>query len=304
MQSSGIAWTDIARMIKEEKKAGNPLANLIYKLNLEKNQVTLILDAATEEESDVFANFDPVVRIDIDLHISAQMNIRKYFEIKKKSYEKEQKTKTAANAAIQDAEKNAVKEIVKHRQQQQKTGEKIRKIFWFEKFDWFISSENYLIISGKNAQQNESLVKKYMNKGDLFMHTDMPGAAVTIIKNPSGQPVPPITLNEAAVFEVCHSRAWEAKIITEVYWVQADQVSKTPPTGLYISTGSFIIRGKRNFITPAKLELGFTLMFSLSPECIANHVGERKPRNQMQNEDEDETVEVKQHATSDANPQE
>lgn len=116
MQSSGIAWNDIARMIKEEKKAGNPLANLIYKLNLEKNQVTLLLDAANDDENDMFANFDPVVRIDIDLHISAQMNIRKYFEIKKKSYEKEQKTKTAANAAIQDAEKNAVKEIVKHRQ--------------------------------------------------------------------------------------------------------------------------------------------------------------------------------------------
>ena len=102
-------------MIKEEKKAGNPLANLIHKLNLEKNQVTLLLDAANDDDNDVFANFDPVVRIDIDLHISAQMNIRKYFEIKKKSYEKEQKTKTAANAAIQDAEKNAVKEIVKHR---------------------------------------------------------------------------------------------------------------------------------------------------------------------------------------------
>lgn len=29
------------------------------------------------------------------------------------------------------------------------------------------------------------LVKKYMNKGDLFMHTDFPGAAVTVIKNPS-----------------------------------------------------------------------------------------------------------------------
>ena len=119
------------------------------------------------------------------------------------------------------------------------------------------------------------------------MHTDMPGAAVVVIKNPKAdQPVPPITLNEAAVFEVCHSRAWDAKIITEVYWVHADQVSKTPPTGLYISTGSFIIRGKRNFITPNKLELGFTLMFSLSPESIANHIGERKPRNQA-NQDED-----------------
>ena len=47
------------------------MANLIYKLNLEKNQVTLILDATNDDENDVFANFDPVVRIDIDLHISA-----------------------------------------------------------------------------------------------------------------------------------------------------------------------------------------------------------------------------------------
>ena len=70
--------------------------------------------------------------------------------------------------------------------------------------------------------------------------------------------------------------------------MQADQVSKTPPTGLYISTGSFIIRGKRNFITPSKLELGFTLMFSLSPESIGNHIGERRPRNLANQEDEDE----------------
>lgn len=37
-------------MIKEEKKLGNPLANLIYKLSLDKNSVTLILDAANEED--------------------------------------------------------------------------------------------------------------------------------------------------------------------------------------------------------------------------------------------------------------
>jgi hypothetical protein len=35
-------------MVKEEQKAGNPLANLIYKLQLDKNQVTLILDAAND----------------------------------------------------------------------------------------------------------------------------------------------------------------------------------------------------------------------------------------------------------------
>ena len=125
--------------------------------------------------------------------------------------------------AIRDAETHAVKEITKHRQQQVKVGDRLRKIFWFEKFDWFISSENYLVIAGKNAQQNEALVKRYLNKGDLFMHTDMPGAAVTVIKNPNpAVEVPHITLQEAAVYEVCHSRAWDAKIITEVYWVHAD----------------------------------------------------------------------------------
>ena len=45
-------------------------------------------------------NFDPVVRIEIDFTISAQLNIQKYFEIKKKSYEKELKTKDAAQIAI------------------------------------------------------------------------------------------------------------------------------------------------------------------------------------------------------------
>lgn len=62
-------------MVKEEKKAGNPLANLIYKLALDKNSVTLILDAANEEDEDslggAFANFDPVVKVDVDINITA-----------------------------------------------------------------------------------------------------------------------------------------------------------------------------------------------------------------------------------------
>uniref|UniRef100_A0A8R1Y260 NFACT RNA-binding domain-containing protein n=1 Tax=Onchocerca volvulus TaxID=6282 RepID=A0A8R1Y260_ONCVO len=31
---------------------------------------------------------------------------------------------------------------------------------WFEKFFWFVSSENYLVIGGRNAQQDELLVKR------------------------------------------------------------------------------------------------------------------------------------------------
>jgi len=157
MISSGIGWNDITRMVKDEKKSNNPLANMIHKINFEKNQVILLLDAVNEEEEEdmsglideKFTNFDPVMRVDIDLHITAQTNIKKYFEIKKKSYEKEKKTKTAAETAIKEAEVTAVKEINKHRNVMKM--DRQRKIFWFEKFDWFISSENYLVLAGKNA---------------------------------------------------------------------------------------------------------------------------------------------------------
>jgi hypothetical protein len=37
MLSSGISWSQINAMIKEERKQGNPLAAIIQKINFEKN---------------------------------------------------------------------------------------------------------------------------------------------------------------------------------------------------------------------------------------------------------------------------
>lgn len=75
----------------------------------------------------------------------------KYFEIKKRSYQKELKTKEAADDAIKKAEVTAAKDMEKFKQSQVKLNLN-RKIFWFEKFIWFITSENYLVIGGRNAQ--------------------------------------------------------------------------------------------------------------------------------------------------------
>ena len=160
------------------------------------------------------------MRVDIDLAISAQLNIKKYFEIRKKSHQKEVKTKDAASVAIKQAEKTAARDYEKLKQTQIRSVQ--RKIFWFEKFIWFITSENYLVIGGRNAQQNEALVKRYMDRTDLFLHSELHGATVCIIKNPSGLPVPVLSLNEAATFEMCHSPCWENKVTAQVYWVHAN----------------------------------------------------------------------------------
>jgi hypothetical protein len=55
------------------------------------------------------------MKIEIDTQISAQLNIRKYFEIKKKSQEKEQKTVDSSVVAIQAAEKTALRDLEKHK---------------------------------------------------------------------------------------------------------------------------------------------------------------------------------------------
>ena len=49
MLNSGISWNEIQRQVKEERKSNNPLAAIIFSLNLEKNQVSLILDAVDED---------------------------------------------------------------------------------------------------------------------------------------------------------------------------------------------------------------------------------------------------------------
>ena len=47
--------------------------------------------------------------------------------------------------------------------------QEMRKTFWFEKFLWFISSDNYLIICGKDMQQNEMLFRRYLKAGSQFV---------------------------------------------------------------------------------------------------------------------------------------
>ena len=41
------------------------------------------------------------------------------------------------------------------------------------------------------------------------------------------------------------------------------QVSKMAPSGEYLTTGSFMIRGKKNFLAPHALEMGFAILFKV-----------------------------------------
>lgn len=82
----------------------------------------------------------------------------------------------------------------------------------------------------------------------------------------------------SSALQVCHSQAWNSKIVTSAWWVYPHQVSKTAPTGEYLTVGSFMIRGKKNFLPPHPLVMGFGILFRLDESSLASHLNERRVR--------------------------
>ena len=136
---------------------------------------------------------------------------------------------------------------------------------WYEEYRWFHTSDDFLVIGGRNADQNEALVKKYMDNGDEFFHAQAHGGPVTILKatGPS-EPArdvdfPESTLEEAAQFALSYASVWkEGKYADDVYMVDPDQVSKTPESGEYLEKGGFAVRGDRIYFedVPASVAVG------------------------------------------------
>ncbi|XP_058057805.1 ribosome quality control complex subunit NEMF homolog isoform X2 [Anopheles bellator] len=283
-----MSWTDIQDLVKAAQANGDPVASCIRQLKLEINHISLLLsdpyavldENDSENESDSEREDDEQkleqMVVDVDLALSAFANARRYYDQRRFAARKEQKTIESSSKALKNAERKTIQTLKDVRTQT--TISKVRKVYWFEKFYWFVSSENYLIIGGRDQQQNELIVKRYMRPNDIYVHAEIQGASSVIIKNTTGGEIPPKTLLEAGTMAISYSVAWDAKVVTSAYWVHSEQVSKTAPTGEYLTTGSFMIRGRKNFLPPCHLVLGLSFLFKLEDSSVERHRGERKVR--------------------------
>ncbi|SFS70782.1 ribosome rescue protein RqcH [Halostagnicola kamekurae] len=137
---------------------------------------------------------------------------------------------------------------------------------WFDRFRWFHTSDDFLVIGGRNADQNEELVKKYIERGDKVLHTQAHGGPVTVLKatDPSEASsgdieIPDSSIEEAAQFAVSYSSVWkDGRYAGDVYVVDFDQVTKTPESGEYLEKGGFAVRGDRTYheSTPVGVTVG------------------------------------------------
>lgn len=228
-----------------------------------------------------------VLFVDIDINVSAANNVYQYFSMGKVAREKASRTAAAADVAIKDAEKTiaATSKRMIDAAAAMKTIRLQRKPYWFERYYWFITSEGLIVVAGKNAQDNETLVKRYLRPQDAYIHAEVHGAASCILRSPWDDPgsadkleTLSYSLQQAGAFCINLSSGWSSNIVTSAWWVYASQVSKTAPTGEYLGHGSFMIRGKKNYLPPSRLELGMALLFQVSDENIDAHLEDRKLR--------------------------
>ena len=265
-----MTWAEISATMAAQGEAGHPIARRIGRIYFKKNSFELKLE-------------DEIVVL-VDLSLNATGNVSALHLLRKQQREKLAKTEDQAAIATKQAEAKLKQDLTKYNDTIERSRHlaKVRKRFWFEKFYWFLTSEGFLVIAGRDATQNEAIYKKYLKTRDVYVHADIHGAATVVVKNhlPSGD-IPPLSLAEAGQFSLCHSSAWSSKIVTSAWWVRAEQVSKTAPTGEYLTTGSFMIRGRKNFLPPARLELGVGVLFYVSEDCMKSRGPERVVRSQI-----------------------
>lgn len=246
--SKSVGWKAVQEKLKEGKAKGLPDALLVESVSPHEGTAMLVLPDEDGRK----------VKVRVDLRKSVQENADALYEHSKKMRDKRKGALDAMDVtrgklkALDERGVELVGELEAKAKKKAPT-----KRFWFENFRWFFTSDGHLVVAGRDVKTNEKVVSKNLEDNDRYLHADVSGAPSTVVKAKEGK-VSDAALEEAATFAACMSRIWSAGHASgEAYWVSPAQVSKTPNPGEYVAKGSFIIRGKRNFVrVPIRLAVG------------------------------------------------
>lgn len=243
-RDNDYSFKEIAKTLKKAKKEGMAEAQ-IYEGMDKLGNLTLNIE-------DTNINIDPKLKVPENAQI--------YYEKAKKAKRKIK----GAMIAIENTKKQLEKMKAKKDIEMEKIlypKKRVKKdLKWYEKLRWFLSSDGTLVVGGRDANTNESVVKKYLDNNDIYLHADIHGASSIVVKL-EGKELNDNLLQESASFAASFSSAWSKGFSTQdVYWVHPDQVSKTPEAGEFVAKGSFIIRGNRNYVRGAKVQIAIGIV--------------------------------------------
>ena len=210
----------------------------------------LLRDNQSPEVKKIVAFYPEEAAVDVDIgkrvkifvHEGIEQNAGRYYDVIKKFRKKKEGALRAMKTTL-PKKKETRREFI------------FMKKLWYHRFRWFVTSDGVVVLGGRDASQNEELVKKYMGGQDLFVHADVHGASVVIVKGKTEH------MEEVAQFAASYSGSWRSgHFSADVYSALPAQVSKTPESGEFISRGSFIVRGERTYYRNVPLAVGIGLM--------------------------------------------
>ena len=217
---------------------------------------------------------------------TVHQNAQRYFQDARTLKEKSK----GARKALENTE-NAKSKQEKRRKKDVAAG-RVRGIqrskkFWFEKYRWAILDNGHIIVGGRDARGNDTIVRKHLNSNDLYIHADLHGAPSCSLKLKDGftimgdisesqngiksmqiaqnlgdgvddaRELDGNIIAQAAQIAVCWSRAWgSGGAAATAFHVRPSQVSKQTESGESLGRGSFVVRGKRTWHRDMNLEIG------------------------------------------------
>jgi len=259
----GYSYSEIWAKIRT---SGLPIADKILSLDYQ-GELRFRLDGA---EGDGKGGEGSETELELNANLTVPQNAQRYYDRAKEQAKKREGAEKALEETIKIIARRTAPEKVKTRKVFRR-----RKPKWYERFRWFESSDGFLVIGGRDASSNEEIYAKYLEKRDFALHTDAPGAPLTVIKT-MGEPLPESTLEEAAQFAVSYSSIWKEGFFEgDCYLVAAEQVTKTPEPGEFIKKGAFVIRGERRYFrdVPVGVAVGIA-----NDQLIGGPVSAIKPK--------------------------
>ena len=247
----GKEWATLFKAVLDAKKAGKAPAILVESFDSRNLLANIYVDG---------------LRFNLNLRKTLFENAANYYDLSKKSKQKSVGAISALKNSSNQLEELQIilrktKDVTEGKPDQILTElekSKIQNKKWYEKFRWFKDSTGFLVVAGKDSVSNEVLIKKYTEPDDPVFHADITGAPFVVIKT-NGQLASEKSISEAGEFAASFSRAWRVGAgSADVYWVKPSQLSKGGPSGEYVSKGSFVVTGKRNWLRnmPLKLAIG------------------------------------------------
>ncbi len=274
-REAGVPWADIEEKMARGAEQGIPEAEAVESVDGSEGTVTvtvegtrITLDATTGVEKNADRLYQEAKRIEEKKEgaLEAIENTREELAAVKARRDAWEATDEDEDEESEEADEDREVDWLSRASVPIRKSEK-----WYDRFRWFHTSDDFLVIGGRNADQNEEIVKKYLSKNDLFFHSQAHGGPVTVLKatGPSEPArdvdIPERSREEAAKFAVSYSSVWkDGRFAGDAYMVTPDQVSKTPESGEYIEKGGFVIRGDRTYYRD--VDVGVAVGLTCEPE--------------------------------------